>query len=158
MMNEWFDVGLKAFGVGLLPSASVFYLMLHLVHFSRSGPVDFWLGLSGSITAGDSWVGSNLLLLYFCCYRRDCQYTAGSFTSCATYDLRDTIRNTLSARCICVPGDAGLVKLTGNIGSEYSQVLSETVHNGESHSSSSWHYHWVLVFLCTSRPKTQLKD
>ena len=106
-MNEWFYIGLKAFWCG-------FAALGFGVLFNAPPRTLFaiWAGgfLAGFVKFALLQTGFGVIFCSFIAavHSRDCQYTCGSFPSCATYDLRDTICNTVSARCICVPDDAGI--------------------------------------------------
>jgi uncharacterized membrane protein YjjB (DUF3815 family) len=123
-------LALKLFGVDLLPSASVSYLMLHPALFA------IWAGgfLAGIVKFASLLAipGSGVVF---------CSFIAAVTVGIASIPVAHSRHVTpmifaMPSVIPLVPGVfayrtmLGVMKLTGNIGSEYSQVLSETVHNG----------------------------
>ena len=121
----------KLFGVGLLPSASVFYF-----NAPRRTLFAIWAGgfLAGFVKFASLQAipGSGVIF---------CSFIAAVIVGIASIPVAHSrhvppMIFAIPSVIPLVPGVfayrtmLGLMKLTGNIGSEYSQVLSDTVHNG----------------------------
>jgi uncharacterized membrane protein YjjB (DUF3815 family) len=129
MMNEWFYVGLKAFWCG-------FAALGFGVLFNAPPRTLFaiWIGgfLAGFVKFASLQTGFGVIF---------CSFIAAVMVGIASIPVAHSrhvppMIFAIPSVIPLVPGVfayramLGLVKLTGDIGSEYSQVLSETVHNG----------------------------
>jgi uncharacterized membrane protein YjjB (DUF3815 family) len=130
-MNEWFDIGTKAFWCGF---ASLGFGVLF-----NTPPRTLLAVWSGGFLAGfvkfaslQTIPGSGAIL---------CSFLAAVMVGIASIPVAHSrhvppMIFAIPSVIPLVPGVfayrtmLGLMKLTGNIGSEYAQVLSETVHNG----------------------------
>ena len=131
MMNEWLYVGLKAFwcgfaalGFGVLFNAPPRTLLAIWAGGFLAGFVKF--------TSLQAIPGAGVIL---------CSFIAAVIVGIASVPVAHSrhvppMIFAIPSVIPLVPGVfayrtmLGLMKLTGNIGSEYSQVISETVHNG----------------------------
>ena len=130
-MNEWFDVGFKAFWCGF--AAFGFGVLFN------APPRTLFAIWTGGFLAGfvkfallHAIPGSGVII---------CSFIAAFIVGAASVPVahsRDVPPMIFAIPSVIplVPGVfayramLGLMKLTGNIGIEYSQVISETVHNG----------------------------
>lgn len=130
-MNEWFDIGAKAFWCGF---ASLGFGVLF-----NTPPRTLFAIWAGGFLAGfvklaslQTIPGSGAIL---------CSFIAAVMVGIASIPVAHSrhvppMIFAIPSVIPLVPGVfayrtmLGLMKLTGNIGSEYGQVLSETVHNG----------------------------
>ena len=128
-MNEWLYIGLKAFWCG-------FAALGFGVLFNAPPRTLFaiWVGgfLAGFVKFALLQTGSGVIF---------CSFIAAVIVGIASIPVAHSrhvppMIFAIPSVIPLVPGVfayrtmLGLMKLTGNIGSEYSQVLSETVHNG----------------------------
>ena len=130
-MNEWFHVGLKAFWCG--------FAALGFGVLFNAPPRTLFAIWAGGFLAGfvkfaslQALPGSGVIL---------CSFIAAVIVGIASVPVAHSrhvppMIFAIPSVIPLVPGVfayrtmLGLMKLTGNIGSEYSQVISETVHNG----------------------------